>query len=75
MAEVEFPAMLYRPGTQEEPWGIPSDLLTVQSEDEWSAALADGWFKVPTSLEGATKPEPKAKPAPVVAAVVEEPEA
>lgn len=58
MADTDFPRLLYRPGTAEAPWGIPSDLRRVADQAEQDAALADGWSLVPV----AEAPKPTKKP-------------
>lgn len=58
---MEFPASLYKPGTQFEWDGEMFDTLVVHDEEEVEIALADGWSIGKPGK--AAKPEPKDEPA------------
>lgn len=62
---IEFPQMLYRhPGTQWVIDGERYDLMTVKSEGERVAALADGWHLTAEGAHGQKAEPPKQAAAP-----------
>ena len=41
----DFPAMMYKPGTQYKSDGVEYDCMTVNDAKEMTAAKKDGWFE------------------------------
>lgn len=61
---MDFPRMLYRPGTAAEIWGRKVDKLIVTDERQLDAALADGWGKAPDHEPPKPREPKKAAPKP-----------
>lgn len=57
----EFPAMVYKRGTELEWDGEKFDTLIVEDAEELEIAQADGWHIGKPPAEGSTPPKGKAK--------------
>lgn len=62
MTYIPYPRSLYRKADDGEVYhDVPCAVLTVDSAEEETAALADGWFNSPTEAEAGEAAEPKPK--------------